>query len=165
MKKKIIVIVSLLAIVAASVFVLTYNKGANIDVNVNNTTTDDVVPSADFEPPEPVHVDVEAWEKDVNGSAKVVTIIGLTTCPHCQSYKPVVTKLSQEYGFKLYFFERDAMYHEEFDKIAEKLGIEGEFNYYPTTFITESGNVVISQPGYPGELVIADFYRQYGLIK
>ena len=160
MKKKIIVIVSLLAIVAASVFVLTYNKGANIDVN--NTTTDDVVPSTDFEPPEPVHVDVEAWEKDVNGSAKVVTIIGLTTCPHCQSYKPVVTKLSQEYGFKLYFFERDA---EEFDKIAEKLGIEGEFNYYPTTFITESGNLVISQPGYPGELIIADFYRQYGLIK
>ena len=162
MKKRVFLIIGIVVLIMGLVILFVYNKNVNIEEN-NTTIIDDG--NNTYVPPEPVHFDVEGWRDVVNGSDKVVTIIGLTTCPHCQSYKPVVTKLSQEYGFKLYFFERDTMYTEEFNKVFEKLKIEGDFNFYPTTFITESGNVIISQPGYPGELQIADFYRQMGLIK
>lgn len=162
MKKKIILAIVLLLIIGSIVFIFAYNRSVNIpDENETNET----VPTPSYEPPEPVHYDVDSWINDIDSNSRIVTIIGLTTCPHCQSYKPVAEKLSQEYGFKLYFLERDTMYYNEFERIKEKLGVSEELNAYPTTFITEGGNVLIQQPGYPGELLIADFYREYGLIK
>ena len=56
------------------------------------------------------------------------------------------------------------MYADEYNRMTEKLNI-GELRAYPTTIITEGGNVLVNQPGYPGELRTADFYREYGLIQ
>lgn len=160
MKKRVFLIIGIIVLLAGLVILFTYNKDVNIEEN-NTTIIDD---NNTYVPPEPVHFDVDSWRDAVNGSDKVVTIIGLTTCPHCQSYKPVAEKLSQENGFKLYFLEMDAMYYEEYSKVKEVLGIEEELSGYPTTFITESGIVKVKQQGYPGELIITDFYKANGLI-
>ena len=160
MKKNDLVILAIVALLVAVVVVLKFNKNVNIDEN--NTTN---MSGESYVPPKSEHIDIEGWENDFNSNNKVVTIIGLTSCPHCRSYKPVATKFSEEYGFKLYFFEMDTMYYDELTKIKGYLGIEGDLGYFPSTFITEGGKVLVQQPGYAGELQTADFYREYGLIQ
>ena len=43
---------------------------------------------------------VADWIVETKKSEPVVTVIGMTSCGHCQAYKPVIERLAEEEGFK-----------------------------------------------------------------
>ncbi len=107
---------------------------------------------------------IDDWLADTQTSTPVVTIIGSTSCPHCQSYKPVITDLSEEYGFKLYFFETDTMSTDEVEKLTtsyEKLNPE----YIPFTAVIQDAKVIDTLVGYESEEAVVDFLKKTEVIK
>ena len=39
----------------------------------------------------------------------VITVLALTTCQYCQAYKPIITKIANDYNLKLFFYEVDSL--------------------------------------------------------
>lgn len=107
---------------------------------------------------------VDEWLEDTKNDQYIVTVIGSTSCPHCQKYKPVISKLSNKYNFKAYFFEGDTLEEEEYDKLVGAYE-EFDFEYIPFTAITKNGKVIITQTGFESEKNIKEFLEEYSVIK
>lgn len=114
------------------------------------------------EPEKPVTF--EEWHKETLKDQYVVTVLGSSTCPRCQEYKPVLKKLAKKYNFVSYFFEGDKMDTEFYDNIMSSYeGLEHE--YVPFTIITKNGEVVTTRIGFNDEATITEFYKEIGVIK
>ena len=108
---------------------------------------------------------VADWIVETKKSEPVVTVIGMTSCGHCQSYKPVIERLAEEEGFKLYFFETDALSQEDSEIVETEYEFETFENLVPFTFIVKEGEVIAENTGFGGEAEIVKFLLNNGVIK
>lgn len=113
---------------------------------------------------EPKEYSVGEWLVETKKEEPVVTVIGLTTCGHCQSYKPVIEKMAEEYGFKLFFFETDELDSSDATLIETEYELKEFEDLVPFTYIVKKGEVIAENTGYPGEAAIKEFLRTAGVI-
>ncbi len=107
---------------------------------------------------------VSDWLTDIEGKT-VVTVLASKTCPHCQEYKPVVTQLSQEHDFLLYFFELEDLTTDEQNVVMSTFDIDKFDGGVPFTFIVKDDKVVAQRVGYSDKDTIVAFFKENGLIK
>ena len=108
---------------------------------------------------------VADWIVETKKSEPVVTVIGMTSCGHCQAYKPVIERLAEEEGFKLYFFETDALSSEDSEIVETEYEFETFDNLVPFTFIVKEGEVIAENTGFGGEAEVVTFLKDNGVIK
>jgi hypothetical protein len=89
----------------------------------------------------------------------------MTSCGHWQAYKPVIERLAEEEGFKLYFFETDALSQEDSEIVETEYEFETFENLVPFTFIVKEGKVIAENTGFGGEAEIVKFLLNNGVIK
>ena len=102
---------------------------------------------------------------DTEKEEPVVTILGLTTCGHCQSYKPVIEKLADKYGFKLYFFELDELNESDRLLVEKTYKLETYATSVPFTYIVKKGEVIAEDTGFENRNKTLDFLKQHQVIK
>lgn len=107
---------------------------------------------------------VSDWSKDVKEKT-VVTILASTTCPHCQAYKPVITKLAKDNNFTLYFFELDALSQDEQNVVTSTFELTNFVGSVPYTFIVKNGKVVSDTTGFSTEDDTVKFLKASDIIK
>lgn len=119
------------------------------------------------EPPvvEPKEYTVSQWLIDTQEDEPVVTVMGLTTCGYCQSYKPVIESLAQQYGFNLYFFESDALEYEDAVALEETYELKEYENRVPFTFIVKDGKVIAESTGFENKAETIKFLTKNEVIK
>lgn len=105
------------------------------------------------------------WLIDTEKEEPVVTILGLTTCGHCQSYKPVIEKLADKYGFKLYFFELDELNESDRLLVEKTYKLETYATSVPFTYIVKKGEVIAEDTGFENRNKTLDFLKQHQVIK
>lgn len=104
------------------------------------------------------------WLNDT-ASNTVVTVIASSTCPHCQEYRPVITQLSIDNNFKLYFFEIDQLSSDDQQKLVSTFELSDYEGAVPYTFIVKDGEVVATTTGYADENSTKSFLKKYGILK
>ena len=144
-KPIIITIICIAAFVGLS-FILPNGKGDN---NKNETTEE---------------YKVSEWVKDVKDKT-VVTVLASTTCPHCQAYKPTITKLARDNNFVLYFFEVDSLTTDEQNIVTSTFDLTNFEGAVPFTFIVKNGKVVSDTVGFSTEEETVKFLKTNGIIK
>lgn len=107
---------------------------------------------------------VKDWAEDVK-TKTVVTVIGSTTCPHCQDYKPVIKKLAKENDFLLYFFEMEELSEDEKNVVLGTFELNNFEGGVPFTFIVKDGKVVSDTTGYSTEDSVIKFLKANEIIK
>ncbi len=107
---------------------------------------------------------VSDWSKDVKDKT-VVTILASTTCPHCQAYKPTITKLARDNNFVLYFFEVDSLTTDEQNIVTSTFDLTNFEGAVPFTFIVKNGKVVSDTVGFSTEEETVKFLKTNGIIK
>ncbi len=108
--------------------------------------------------------DVTQWLEDVQ-SKEVVTVIASTTCPHCQEYKPVITSLSQEHDFNLYFFEIEELSEDEKNTVLTTFDLKDFDGGVPYTFIVKDGKVAGTTIGFANQENTEKFLKENKIIK
>jgi thiol-disulfide isomerase/thioredoxin len=88
-----------------------------------------------------------------NNTKNTINLFKADWCPHCNQFKPVWSKLQNEFGSKLNFVTYDST--ENADEI-KKYKIEG----FPT-LILQTGNKAIEYVGPRDEFSIKEFINQY----
>ena len=96
---------------------------------------------------------------------EVLTVIGSTTCPHCQEYKPVINKLASEHGFKLYFFELENLSQDEKNILISTFELKNFDGGVPYSFIVRDGKFVSDTVGFADEESIVEFLKTNKIIK
>ena len=109
--------------------------------------------------------DVNKWLKKAKTGTPIVTVIGSSTCSHCQEYKPVISSLSNKYKFKLFFFEVDTLSEEDKDILYNTYDLEDFDGHIPYTFILKDNKFVTSQTGYANRDSVVDFLKENEIIE
>lgn len=95
---------------------------------------------------------VSKWKEEVikNSEEKIVTVISFPYCQSCNKYKQVVTELSKEKNFKLYYFDAETMSKEDLDEVLGLYNIapETEIDPNPITLFTFIGDSLSLSRGY-----------------
>ena len=89
-----------------------------------------------------VSADLNTWLKETKEDKYTVTVMGLSYCSACQSYKPVLTEVHDEYDFELYWFELDTMSETDSAKVTEEYEMKNYAGYVPYTLILKNGQFV-----------------------
>jgi predicted bacteriocin transport accessory protein len=107
---------------------------------------------------------VAEWAEDVK-KEKVVTVIGLTTCTHCQEYKPQIISLAKRRGFNLYFFEVDTLSEEDQKTLTTTYDLADYTDRVPFTFIIDKGEYVTGRTGFSNINDMTEYLQEYNVIK
>ena len=107
---------------------------------------------------------VAEWAEDVK-KEKVVTVIGLTTCAHCQEYKPQIISLAKRRGFNLYFFEVDTLSEEDQKTLTTTYDLADYTDRVPFTFIIDKGEYVTGRTGFSNINDMTEYLQEYNVIK
>ena len=84
------------------------------------------------------------FKDKVDGSKKSVILVGRNDCSHCVSFKPVITKVAEEYDFTVYYINTNNITNQEdFDALWNFLGAEGT----PTTAVVSEGKLLAMHEG------------------
>ena len=108
--------------------------------------------------------DVNSWYDDINSGKMVVTVIGLTTCQHCQAYKPIIKSLANSNKFELYFFENDLLSDEQSKKLFNSFDLKDYDGYVPYTFIFDNNKYVAGKVGFSNKNDIIKFLTENDVI-
>ena len=108
---------------------------------------------------------VDNWYNDISSGKQVVTVIGLTTCQHCQAYKPVIKSLANNEKFELYFFESDLLSDGQANKLINSFDLKDYDGYVPYTFIFKDNEYISGKVGYSNKNDIIDFLKKNNVIK
>ena len=84
------------------------------------------------------------FKEKVNGDKKSVILVGRNDCSHCISFKPVITKVAEEYDFTVYYINTNNIKEEsDFNALWDFLGANGT----PTTAVVAEGKLVAMHEG------------------
>lgn len=112
-----------------------------------------------------VNNDVTEWYSTTKEGGVVVTVFGQTWCKHCKNFKPVMTKIQKEYGFKLFWFDLDEVSNKDRVTLENTYQIYTDFGT-PYTFITNNGEFVADyQNGGMTEEQLIEFLKENKVIK
>lgn len=106
---------------------------------------------------------VSDWIKDTKNE-KVVTVLGLTTCSHCQEYKPKIISLAKKNNINLYFFELDTLSEEDRKTVVETYTLDEYEGSVPFTFIIDKGVYKDSRTGFSNITSIENFLSENGVL-
>ena len=95
----------------------------------------------------------------------VITVLALTTCQYCQAYKPIITKVAEDYDLKLFFYEVDSLGTTESEILTSSYELKDYEGYVPFTFVLQNGEVIGDNTGYMDEDGTIEFLRTVGVIK
>lgn len=109
--------------------------------------------------------EIESWYDDVNNKKTVVTVIGSSTCPHCQEYKPIITSLAEEKNFIFYFFESDKLNNEQYNILTNTYELENYEGYVPYTFVIKDNKFVKDTTGFESKDATVKFLKETKVIK
>ena len=92
---------------------------------------------------------VQTWIDDTESDDYVVSVLAQTTCSHCIAFKPVITALKDQYGFKLYWWEVNELYESNEHDYNAVIGYYNlkDYSGTPHTFITKGGELIVEQSG------------------
>ena len=105
------------------------------------------------------------WLADTQTEDYIITVLALTTCQYFQAYKPVITKVAEDYDLKLYFYETDKLDNADHSILTTSYTLPNYEGYVPYTFILKDGEVVGDQTGYNDEETTIQLLREAGAIK
>lgn len=108
--------------------------------------------------------ELQEWLADTASSNKVVTVIAQTSCGHCKVYKPVMTEVQEEYGFKLYWEEADLLSKSDYNILSTTYELTG-YSGTPYTFVTENGGLIAAHPGRMEKEALISFLTDAGVIE
>ena len=115
---------------------------------------------------EPKEYTISQWLIDTEKQEEpVVTVIGMTSCGHCQKYKPVIESLAEQYGFNLYFFEIDTFEYNDATTLETTFELTEYSNSVPFTFIVKDGEVIAQTTGFENKAETVKFLTQNGILK
>ena len=84
------------------------------------------------------------FKDKVNSKKKSVIMVGRDNCSHCVNFKPVLTKVAEEYDFTAYYINTNEIENQsDFDALWEFLGAEGT----PTTAVVQDGKLIAMHEG------------------
>ena len=84
------------------------------------------------------------FKEKVNGDKKSVILVGRNDCSHCISFKPVITKVAEEYDFTVYYINTNNIENaKDEEALWSFLGANGT----PTTAVVANGNLVAMREG------------------
>ena len=107
---------------------------------------------------------VSEWLVDIEEEEPIVTILGLTTCGHCQQYKPTIEKLSDKHKFKLYFFELDELKSEEREIVENTFELQTYGDSVPFTFIVKDKKIIAEDTGFESRDYTYQFLKDHKII-
>ena len=108
---------------------------------------------------------VSDWQVDIKKEEPVVTVLGLTTCGHCQLYKPTIEKLQNKYNFKLYFFELDTLTEEEREIVETTYELATYGDSVPFTYIVKGDRIIAEETGFEDRETTLNLLKDYKIIK
>ena len=108
---------------------------------------------------------MSSWLTDTKEDQYVVTVISLTTCPHCKNYNPVISGIANEENIKLYWFDIDNMDNSSSSILTDTYTLENYTGASPYTFITKNGEFIADVVGGMGEEDTRAFLKQNGVIE
>lgn len=111
-----------------------------------------------------VGTEVKAWYDDTQKDQNVVTVIALSYCGYCAKYKPIITALSTEKGFKLYWFEIDTMSEDDSSALQNTYDLEQYSGSSPYTVVTKNGAFVKDIVGYMEKSELVSFLESAGAL-
>ena len=108
---------------------------------------------------------VSEWLTDTSSGKGVVTVIGLTTCSHCQEYKPKIISLARKKGFNLYFFEVDTLSQEDRDTLLNTYELADYTEQVPFTYIINDNSYVDGMVGFSDINEVKDFLTKNKILE
>ena len=105
------------------------------------------------------------FKKNFKKDEYAVTVIALTTCPHCHNFKPIIKDITEEYNLPLYWIEFDSLSNKDRNYLNSIFADNGYEGYSPYIAVSKKGKVINN---YTGEMEKEDtltFLRDSGAIK
>lgn len=106
----------------------------------------------------------EILEK-VNNKDDFILCVSASECTHCNSYKPKLKKISNDYNIKIYYTDVDKFSDSDYDKFKEKFSFDGST---PTTIFFKDGEEKTTATRIEGDISInrtIDKIKKNGFIK
>ena len=145
--KSTIIIVGFIVLLLAVTFLIEGNEKKSTEVDYSSVGTE-----------------IKAWYDDTQKDQNVVTVIALSYCGYCANYKPIITALSSERGFKLYWFEIDTMSEEDSAALQNTYKLEQYSGSSPYTVVTKKGAFVKDVVGYMEKAELVSFLEGAGAL-
>ena len=141
MKKKIIIILSLVILLIISIFIIYKNTKSRLyELNV-----DQVV-------------------EKIDNKENFILCISRTTCSHCLTYKPKLEKISRKYNIDIYYIDIDKYDDDEVNTFRSYVSFDGGT---PTTTFIKDGTEVSSSNRINGDLdidIVINKFKSNGFI-
>ncbi len=114
--------------------------------------------------PAQVSENITTWKEIINSDEYVITVIGLTYCPACKSYHPIISDIAEEYSLPLYWFDIDEMSNDDSSQLTNTYNFSQYTGSSPYTVITSGGEVIDEVVGAMDEEETLEFLRTNGVI-
>lgn len=106
--------------------------------------------------------DVQSWLESTENNDYTVTVVAQTWCSHCNTIKPYIEEIEQEYNIDINWFDVDVM--EEVDKKAITETYPINYSGTPHTFIVSKGELVTEVSGALSKDEFVKFFKENGVI-
>ena len=106
----------------------------------------------------------EILEK-VDNKESFILCVSASKCTHCNSYKPKLKKISNDYNIKIYYTDVDKFTDEDYNKFKEDFSFDGGT---PTTIFFKDGEEKTTATRIEGDISIErtiDKFKKNGFIK
>ena len=106
----------------------------------------------------------EILEK-VDNKESFILCVSASECIHCNSYKPKLKKISNDYNIKIYYTDVDKFNDNEYDEFKDKFSFDGGT---PTTMFFKDGEERTTATRIEGDISIErtiDKFKKNGFIK
>lgn len=107
---------------------------------------------------------INNWLTDTKKDEYVVTVLAQTWCPHCNSYKPTMEEVNNEYNFKLYWVDLDLLTKTDYNTIKNTY----ELSHYtgtPYTFVVKNGEFISFNVGNKTKEDLINYLKASGVIE
>lgn len=108
---------------------------------------------------------VANWKIAVESGKPVVTVLGSSSCPHCQSYKPIINALAKEKGFELFFYEVDKLSEEDYDTVNNTFELIDHEGYVPYTYVVIDNKFVDGETGLMEKETLTQYLINTGVLE
>ena len=91
-----------------------------------------------------IDIDYDKFTELIKGNEKSVVMVGRPTCSHCVAFKPVITKVANDYEIDIYYLNTDEILDEDdFNDLWDFIEASGT----PTTVIVGENKLISGQEG------------------
>lgn len=110
-------------------------------------------------------LDVNEVIEKINNKKSFILLISQTTCSHCNSYKPKLSKVSSDYKLDIYYIDYDLYGTEEKELFRQNVSFDGNT---PVTVMFKEGTEATTSSRIYGDVSIdkiIEKFKKNGFIK